>query len=173
MRAITYDIKPLGWATCLWLKRFWPGCLLTGLNGLRCGEIDTPELPGDDWVLVETLLGGICGTDLSLIAQGQPPNSILQGFSSMPVLLGHENVAVVRQVGPDVDDAWIGKEVPFVLSDAADLTRLRSQRVWAAKDGPGAWLTHGKAPAPVQIADDDGTDDLLVDDITQIAGEPA
>ncbi len=111
MRAITYDIKPLGWATCLWLKRFWPGCLLTGLNGLRCGEIDTPELPGDDWVLVETLLGGICGTDLSLIAQGQPPNSILQGFSSMPVLLGHENVAVVRQVGPDVDDAWIGRRV--------------------------------------------------------------
>ena len=71
-----------------------------------------------------------------------------------------------------VDDAWIGKEVAFVLSDAADLTRLRSQRVWAAKDGPGAWLTHGKASAPVQIADDDGTDDLPVDDITQIAGEP-
>ena len=111
MQAITYDIKPLGWVTCLWLRRFWKGCLLTGLNGLRCGEIDTPELPGDDWVLVETLLGGICGTDLSLIAQSQPPNSILQGFSSMPMVLGHENVAVVRQVGPDVDESWIGRRV--------------------------------------------------------------
>jgi L-iditol 2-dehydrogenase len=111
MRAITYDIKPLGWATCFWLKRLWPGCLLTPLNGLRCVEIDAPKLPGDDWVLVETLLGGICGTDLSLIAQGQPPNSILQGFSSMPIGLGHENVAVVRQVGPDVDESWIGRRV--------------------------------------------------------------
>lgn len=72
-----------------------------------------------------------------------------------------------------VDDAWIGEEVAFVLSDAADLTRRRSQRVWAAKDGPGAWLTHGKAPAPMQIAYEDDTYDLLVDDITQIAGEPA
>ncbi|MBT3200565.1 MAG: alcohol dehydrogenase catalytic domain-containing protein [Phycisphaerales bacterium] len=111
MLAITYDIKPLGWATCLWLKRFWRGCLLTSLNGLRCGEVQTPELPGDDWVRVETLLGGICGTDLSLIAQGQPPNSILQGFSSMPMGLGHENVAIVREVGPSVDESWIGRRV--------------------------------------------------------------
>ena len=93
------------------MKRLWRGCLLTGLNGLRAGEVDTPELPGDDWVLVETLLGGICGTDLSLLAQSQPPNSILQAFSSMPMVMGHENVAVVRQVGPDVDGSWVGRRV--------------------------------------------------------------
>jgi hypothetical protein len=69
-----------------------------------------------------------------------------------------------------VDPAWIGESVQFVIADAADLTRRRSQRVWAAKDGPGAWLTHGKAPVPVQITDDDGASDLLVDDVTQIAG---
>lgn len=65
------------------------------------------------------------------------------------------------------DPAWVGEEVAFVVSDAADLTRRRSSRVWSAKDGPGAWLTHGKAPTPVEIATDDGTD-LLVDDIRQI-----
>jgi len=111
MRAITYNINPLGWATCLWLKRFWPGCLLTGLNGLTLGDVDDPELPGDDWVLVETQLGGICGTDLALLAQSQPPNSILQGFSSMPTILGHENLGIVRQVGPDADAAWAGRRV--------------------------------------------------------------
>jgi len=111
MRAITYNIKPLGWGTCRWLRLLWRGCLLTGLNGLKAGEIDKPELPGDDWVLVETLLGGICGTDLSLLAQAQPPNSILQAFSSMPMVLGHENVAVVREVGPSVDDSWVGRRV--------------------------------------------------------------
>ena len=71
-----------------------------------------------------------------------------------------------------VDDAWSGEQVAFVVADAADLTRRRSQRVWAAKAGPGAWLTHGRAPAPVQIADDDGATDQILDDITQIAGEP-
>lgn len=68
-----------------------------------------------------------------------------------------------------VDIAWIGQDLAFVMADAADLTLRRSQRVWAAKDGPGAWLTHGKAPAPVQIIDDDGATDLLLDDVTQIS----
>ena len=111
MQAITYNIKPLGWGTCRWLRLLWRGCLLTGLNGLKMGEIDKPELPGDDWVLVETLMGGICGTDVSLLAQAQPPNSILQAFSSMPMVLGHENVGVVRQVGPAVDASWAGRRV--------------------------------------------------------------
>jgi len=56
------------------------------------------------------------------------------------------------------------------VSDAAALTKRRSQRVWNAKDGPGAWLTHGKASAPVTIETDDGATDLLVDDISQIEG---
>lgn len=71
-----------------------------------------------------------------------------------------------------VDGAWIGQELAFIIADAADLTLRRSQRVWAAKDGPGAWLTHGRAPAPVQIVDDDGAADLLVDDVTQISESP-
>jgi hypothetical protein len=66
------------------------------------------------------------------------------------------------------DDAWEGVDVPFVLSDAASLTQRRSQRVWKAKDGPGAWLTHGKASTPIEITTDDGATDLVVDDVAQI-----
>ena len=66
------------------------------------------------------------------------------------------------------DPSWVGEDVAFVVSDAASLTRRRSGRVWKAKDGPGAWLTHGKAPAPVEISDDEGDTDVLVDDISQI-----
>lgn len=72
--------------------------------------------------------------------------------------------------GKPLDVAWVGEEVIFVVSDAAALTKRRSQRVWNAKDGPGAWLTHGKASAPVTIETDDGATDLLVDDINQIEG---
>jgi len=111
MRAIRYNVNPLGWATCWLLKRLWRGCLLTRLNGLRLVDVDTPQLPGDDWVLVRTLMGGICGTDMSLLAQSQPPNSILQAFGSMPMLLGHENVATVSRVGKSVDPSWVGRRV--------------------------------------------------------------
>lgn len=69
---------------------------------------------------------------------------------------------------------WVGQTVAFVTSDAADLTRRRSFRVWSAAKGPGAWLTHSKFPTQVEILGDDGGSDLLVDDVRQIvAGESA
>ncbi len=67
------------------------------------------------------------------------------------------------------DPVWVGHHIDFVVSDAARLTRRRGQRVWKAKDGPGAWLTHGASPPPVTIETGDGDADLLVDDIDQIA----
>jgi threonine dehydrogenase-like Zn-dependent dehydrogenase len=56
-------------------------------------------------------MAGICGTDLSLVAQKQPPDSILQAFSSLPAVFGHENVAVVEAVGPGVEESWVGRRV--------------------------------------------------------------
>ena len=75
---------------------------------------------------------------------------------------------------PD-DVVWVGKDVSFVQSDASSLTNRRSQRVWKAKDGPGAWLTHGRASAPIEITSDDAGDvDLIIDDVAQIeSGEEA
>lgn len=66
------------------------------------------------------------------------------------------------------DDAWVGVDVAFVQADAAALTQRRSRRVWAAAAGPGAWLTHGKASAPIEISSDDATTDLVYDDIAQL-----
>lgn len=111
MQALAYRISPVGWATCKWLRWFWRGCVLSRLAGLELREMDPPALPGDKWVRVRTVLGGICGTDLAILAQKQPPDSILQAFSSSPILLGHENVAVVEEVGAGVDRSWVGRRV--------------------------------------------------------------
>ena len=111
MQAIIYGVNPLGWGTCKWLRFFWPGCLLSRMNGLDLRETDQPTLPTDDWVLCRTVLGGICGSDLAVIAQRQPPNSFLQSFSTLPAVMGHENVAVVERVGGDVNSDWVGKRV--------------------------------------------------------------
>ncbi len=48
---------------------------------------------------------------MNIIAQRQPPNSILQAYSTLPAVLGHENVAVVEEVGADVDGSWLGRRV--------------------------------------------------------------
>lgn len=69
------------------------------------------------------------------------------------------------------DEAWEGVDVAFVQSNAASLTQRRSSRVWSAAKGPGAWLTHGRASAPIEITGDDGTTDLVHDDVAQISGE--
>lgn len=111
MQALFYHVNPVGWATCKWLRLFWPGCLRSGLNGLALREVSPPELPGEDWVCLRTVMGGICGSDLAVINQQQPPNSILQAFSSLPAVLGHENVAVVEETAPAVDTSWVGRRV--------------------------------------------------------------
>lgn len=111
MRALVYQVNPLGYVTCKWLRHLWRGCLTTPLNGLSLKKVDQPRLPGDDWVLVRTLLGGICGSDTAILAQKQPIDSILQAYSSQPMMLGHENVGIVAEVGQAVSDDWIGKRV--------------------------------------------------------------
>jgi threonine dehydrogenase-like Zn-dependent dehydrogenase len=111
MQAVFYGVNPVGWATCKWMRYLWRGCLLSRLNGLRFGRAPSPELPAADWVRLRTRMAGICGTDLSLLAQKQPANSLLQAYSSLPSVFGHENVAVVEDVGPEVDPSWLGRRV--------------------------------------------------------------
>lgn len=111
MKALVYKVNPLGWLTCRWLKRFWRGCLTSKMAGLSLQEVRAPSLPTGQWVRLRTIMGGICGTDLAILGQKQAMNSILQAFSTQPMLLGHENVAVVEEVGHEVDESWLGRRV--------------------------------------------------------------
>ncbi len=81
------------------------------LAPLTFGERPEPDLPGEDWVKVRTLYGGICGSDISTVTLAQRPDTILRPHVSYPMLLGHENLARVVEVGPAVDDVWVGKRV--------------------------------------------------------------
>jgi len=111
VKALVYQVNPVGYITCKWLRHIWRGCLTTRLNGLSLKNLYPPKLPGDDWVRVRTLLGGICGTDVAILDQRQPIDSILQAYSTQPMSLGHENVSVVTEVGSAVSNDWIGKRV--------------------------------------------------------------
>ncbi len=69
-----------------------------------------------------------------------------------------------------LDPDWVGHEITLVAADAAGLTKWRSFRVWAAREGPGAWLTHSHSRTPIiaDIASD--TAEEIVDDVEQIEG---
>lgn len=102
MRALVYDVRPWQWVACKVTGALRPGVYWSRLSGLRLREVPVPALPSPSWVRLRPILGGICGTDLAVILQRQHPASILQAFSSRPAVCGHENVAIVDEVGPAV-----------------------------------------------------------------------
>ena len=111
MRAVTYDISPPRWIACKLAAAVWPSVFLSRLSTLRMSDVPEPVLPGDDWVRLRTIYGGVCGTDIALITCRNHPNTILQQYASFPAVLGHENVAVVEAVGANVGDWQIGDRV--------------------------------------------------------------
>jgi len=83
---------------------------ITGrLSGLSLVDHPDPQVPASDWVGLDVLFAGICGTDLGNISFATSP--ILEPFSSFPAVLGHEVVARVREVGPAVRRVQVGQRV--------------------------------------------------------------
>lgn len=75
----------------------------------RLRDIPAPTLPGERWVRVRTLLGGVCGSDLNLVSLRVSPST--SPFSSFPFVIGHENVGVVSDTGRAVTAVRPGERV--------------------------------------------------------------
>ncbi len=60
---------------------------------LQLEETSEPKLPTPEWVLVEPLLSGICGSDLGTLSSENSP--YFSPITSPPFVLGHEVVGVV------------------------------------------------------------------------------
>jgi len=66
-------------------------------------QVETPELPGPDWVRARVKVAGICGTDLRHWKKHEPE---LEHH-----IMGHELSGVVEEVGPDVTNVRPGDRV--------------------------------------------------------------
>jgi len=86
-------------------SRFQTGALAC----TRYTNVDQPSLPNDRWVRIRTRLGGICGSDLSIVSLHASPST--SPFSSFPFVLGHENVGEVVAVGGSVSKVHVGARV--------------------------------------------------------------
>ena len=111
MKALTFGDSALRWLLCKTTGLVTPRVYWSWLSNLRLREIPEPVLPNGQWVKLRTLLGGICGTDLGIIFQRNHPGSMLRAFAGCPMGLGHENVAIIDQVGDQVPGWSAGMRV--------------------------------------------------------------
>jgi len=111
MRAITFHVSMPQWLLCKAAGLFDPRVFWSRVSTLRLADLPPPLLPGDGWVRVRPLLGGICGSDVTLITLGHPPDAFTKALTVEPIVLGHENVGVVVERGPAAQDVPEGLRV--------------------------------------------------------------
>jgi threonine dehydrogenase-like Zn-dependent dehydrogenase len=109
VRAVSFDAAIPRYIATRAARALGPGMMVGAGRCTRLTDVVEPALPDDRWVRVRTRLGGICGSDLNLVALGASPSS--SPFSSFPFVIGHENVGIVSEVGSAVKTVRPGDRV--------------------------------------------------------------
>jgi L-iditol 2-dehydrogenase len=109
VRAVTFDVTIPSYVVGKSLGRITESAVFGGLSGVRLGEVSEPGLPGDDWVKLEILKAGICGSDIGNLTLKASP--AMEPFGSFPAVLGHEILARVVEVGSAVRRVEVGQRV--------------------------------------------------------------
>ena len=109
MRAVSFNVTIPTYLVGKSLGRVTQAAIFGGLSGVRFGDVPEPELPGEDWVRVEVLKAGICGTDIGTLSL--EASSAMEPFGSFPAVLGHEILGRVIDKGPGVRGLDIGARV--------------------------------------------------------------
>ena len=80
---------------------------------MRLMTVDDPKPFGPDWVVVESRLTGICGSDIkqTLGDFGNALDNPMLALTSFPHILGHEYVGTVAELGPETGGLELGQRV--------------------------------------------------------------
>ncbi len=109
MRAVTFDVTIPGYLLGKGLGGLTRAAVFGRASGLRLRDLPEPALPGDDWVRLEVLKAGICGTDIGNLTFKASP--AMEPFGSFPAVLGHEILARVVETGRAVRAVEPGQRV--------------------------------------------------------------
>ena len=109
MRAVSFNVTVPGFLLGKGLGGLTESAVFGALSGVRLGDVPEPALPADDWVRLEVLKAGICGTDIGTLTFKASP--AMEPFGSFPAVLGHEILARVVEVGPAVTGVEPGQRV--------------------------------------------------------------
>lgn len=100
MKAVRFHPTIPRYAAGLSLGKLSNSILWSGLSCTSYDEVPDLELPGDEWVIIKTRYGGICGSDMSAIHLSGSP--YFTPFMSFPYTFGHENVGRIARLGRNV-----------------------------------------------------------------------
>ena len=109
MRAVTFNVTVPRYLVGKSLGQVTEAALFGGLSGLRFSEVEELPLPADDWVKLDVLKAGICGSDIGNLTFKASP--AMEPFGSFPAVLGHEVLARVTEVGSAVRTVEPGQRV--------------------------------------------------------------
>ncbi len=109
MKAVTFDVSVPRYLLAKSVGRYSSAVTYGALSGLSLQDVPEPSLPGPDWVRLEVILAGICGSDIGNITYSASP--IMEPFGSFPAVLGHEILARVAEVGSAVTKFQVGERV--------------------------------------------------------------
>ena len=97
MKAVRFHYRPARYLLTRFASKRSPAMALSGAGCVTLDDVDPPDLPGPEWVRVQTLLSGICGSDLSAVTAHD--SFALEPYGAYPFTFGHENIGVVAEVG--------------------------------------------------------------------------
>ena len=93
MLGLLFDPRPVRLAVAGALSRVDPLLALSGPSPLRLRRLPDPDPPGLDWVTLEPVLTGVCGSDVTQATLQADWDNPLSGLVSFPHVMGHEIVA--------------------------------------------------------------------------------
>jgi threonine dehydrogenase-like Zn-dependent dehydrogenase len=114
--ALLFDPRPYRLAAGGVTRTVAPWAVLRAGGPLRLAKLPPPRPPGPDWVLLRSLVTGICGSDLAQAGMQADFDNPLSAVLSFPHVMGHEIVASRLDADPGaasvvVVDPWMGCEV--------------------------------------------------------------
>ena len=117
MKALQFDVSTLKFIAAGMLKPIFGNTLfLKGpLKTVQLVDIPEPVLPTDEWVKIQTIYCGFCGSDLNLMLLHDSPTA--SPFTSFPCIIGHEIVGKIIDIGGRVSGFEPGDHItvnPFL-----------------------------------------------------------
>jgi threonine dehydrogenase-like Zn-dependent dehydrogenase len=150
MKAVCFDVTIPGFVVAKSLGKIRQTAMFGALGTVGLKRIADPSLPGPQWVELELLGCGICGSDVSTVRYSLSPT--LEPFSSFPAVLGHEILARVTGIGADVDLVRVGQRVS-VDPTISCTVRGHPNSCAACRDGSTATCHHSAEPGVTRIGD--------------------
>ncbi len=151
MRAVTFDVSIPRYLLAKSVGRVSDAFLYGSPSGVTLREVAEPPLPGTRWVRLQTILAGICGSDIANLSYAASP--AMEPFGSFPAVIGHEIVARVVEVGRDVRGFEVGQRVavdPMISCDARG--RIRTEWCGSCADGLASTCENAGEAGPETIA---------------------